>query len=259
MSAPSREAELAEKHAETQKEDVFEFNAATHVYKLNGKRMTGVTTILGVINKPLLIAWSARVAVEHIKANLSYKRFKLLRKGFVVVKAKILDEALTMHTKKKNAGATKGTDVHELVEQYIKTCIETNGGSPYPAKADPRIMKFVEWTMTNNIKLLASEKQFYSKTLFVAGTADLMFEKEGKRFVGDIKTFKKLWDRTPMFQCAGYAYLAQEMGEPPFDGYCVLRLSEDGSFEEKWSYDVVGDTRAFLAACELYRQLAQWN
>jgi hypothetical protein len=121
------------------------------------------------------------------------------------------------------------------------------------------ITPFVNWAVENDIRFLASEKRFYSKSLLVAGTADLIFEKDGKRYVGDVKTFKKLWDRTPMFQCAGYALLAEEMGEPKFDGYCVLRLSEDGTFEAKWSYDVEGDTRAFLACVELYRQLNQWH
>jgi hypothetical protein len=217
-------------------EDVFEFDAKSHVYKLNGKKLTGVTTILGVINKPALVGWAARVAVEHIKENIVYKRLKLLRKGYIVIKEKSLAEAQVAHTRKKEAGGAKGTDAHALVEEYVGWCIELGGNAQMPTVAHyverwSPLQLFIEWAIKANIRFLASEKRFYSKSLFVAGTADILFEKDGKRYVGDVKTFKKLWDRTPMFQCAGYALLAEEMGEPKFDGYCVLRLSEDGSFE----------------------------
>ena len=233
--------------------DVFEFDEKSHVYKLNGKRMTGVTTVLGVINKPALVGWAARMAVDHIEA--------VWRGGVLFSKigvAEICAAARVAHTKKKEAGGTKGTDLHAMVEEYVKDCIaQYQGRAIVPLHQE--IQKFAAWAHDNKIKFLASEKMFYSKSLFVAGTADLLFEKDGKRYVGDIKTFKKIWDRTPMFQCAGYALLAEEMGEPRFDGYCILRLSEDGSFEEKWSYDVEGDTKAFLACVELYRQLNNWN
>ncbi len=238
-------------------EDVFEFDAKSHVYKLNGKRMTGVTTILGVINKPALVGWAARVAVEHIE-SIWHGGVLYTRKDV----KEVLEEAKGMHLRKKEAGGTKGTDAHSKVEDYVKERIERFKGIPValgPTYPDQTIAPFAQWAVDNKIRFLDSERKFYSKSLFVAGTADLLFEKDGKRYVGDVKTFKKLWDRTPMFQCAGYALLAQEMGEPKFDGYCVLRLSEDGSFEDKWSYDVEGDTRGFMACVELYRQLNQWN
>lgn len=233
----------------------FYFRDSSHSYFYDGKRMTGVTTILGILAKPALIPWAARMACEYIGAR--WKGGILFNKIGV---AEILAAAQVAHTKKKEAGGEKGTDIHALAEEYIKHCIAENKGKPEEviANKDKPIGKFIEWAQANDVTFLASEKMFYSKNLFVAGTADMLFLKDGKRYVGDIKTFKKLWDRTPMYQCAGYALLAEEMGEQKFDGYCVLRLSEDGSFEEKWSYDVAGDTRAFLACVELYRQNAQW-
>jgi len=39
------------------------------------------------------------------------------------------------------------------------------------------------------------------------------------------------------------------------DSYCIIRLSKDGSFEEKWSFDTEGDRQGFLAALTLFKQL----
>lgn len=233
----------------------FYFRDTDHSYFLNGKRMTGCTTILGIIAKPALIGWAARMAVEYVEQAVNSEDFK------IEDMPDILTEAAKAHTKKKDAGAEKGTDVHALAEEYIKSCIAQGGDARSAGAGDAQkeIGKFVEWAQTNNIKFLASEARLYSESMFVAGTADIIFEKDGKRYVGDIKTYKKLWDRTPMLQCAGYGIMAEEMGEPKFDGYCILRLSENGEFEEKWSYDVEGDTKGFKAAVELYRTLANWK
>ena len=40
----------------------FIYKDSNHSYTLDGKRLTGVTTILGVIAKPALIGWAARMA-----------------------------------------------------------------------------------------------------------------------------------------------------------------------------------------------------
>ena len=47
----------------------FDDTGKRHAHYINGKRATGVTTILGVIAKPALIAWSARMAVDYIEGK----------------------------------------------------------------------------------------------------------------------------------------------------------------------------------------------
>jgi hypothetical protein len=91
----------------TPTDDVFEFDEKSHIYKLNGKKLTGVTTILGVINKPALVGWAARMAVEHIKASISYRRLKLLRKGYIIIKEKALAEAQVLTRKRKRQAARR--------------------------------------------------------------------------------------------------------------------------------------------------------
>lgn len=236
----------------------FTFDPIKHVYTLDGKPLTGVTTVLGVINKPALVAWASKMAVEHIKGNAPWDEAQ----SVYLVSESQLEDAKQAHRRKKEDAGEKGTDLHALVEEYVNWCLEIGGlasvttVASYQLKWEP-IRKFINWAVNNQIRFLESEKRMYSRNWWLAGTADLIFEKDGKKYIGDIKTYAKIWDRVPFFQCAGYANFYEEMseGKDHIDGYCVLRLSKDGSFEEKWSFDVEGDTRAFFAAAELYRQL----
>ena len=239
----------------------FEFDPVKHVYTLDGKPLTGVTTILGVINKPALVAWASKMAVEHIKGNSPWDEAQ----SVYLVSESALDDAKQAHRRKKEDAGEKGTDLHALVEEYVKMCIAANTTAiTFPPSDLPKfepIVEFIRWAQTNKIRFLESEKRMYSRNWRLAGTADLIFEKEGKKYIGDVKTYAKIWDRVPFFQCAGYANFYEEMseGKDHIDGYCVLRLSKDGSFESKWSFDTEGDTKAFFAAVELYRQLANYN
>ena len=228
----------------------FTIDADTHSYFMDGKPMTGCTTILGVIAKPALVGWAARTAVEVIgsvwRGGVLYTKIEVAQK---------LDEAKKAYAKKRDDAAEKGTDLHSVVEDYVHHCISVYDGQPVEVEGTEPIAQFIKWAQDNKVRFIESEKQLYSKDLWVAGTCDLVFEKEGKTYVGDVKTYAKIWDRTPFFQCAGYAIMYSEMYKKEIDGYCILRLSKDGTFEDKWSWDVEGDKRAFLACVQLYRQL----
>lgn len=237
----------------------FHFEPTKHKYYFDGKPMTGVTTILGVLNKPALVSWAARMAVEYIKTEVGITKDSSPINDYVVP-FHVLEEAQTAYAKKRDDAAEKGTDVHSQVELWVLKCIQDCGGDPVAPSPSEAIQKFVNWAQLNQVKFLATEQKLFSKSLWIAGTADLVFEKEGKIYVGDVKTYAKIWDRTPFFQCAGYAMMWKEMElGSQVDGYCVLRISKDGTFEDLWSFDQEGDTEAFLSCAKIYRQLANFS
>lgn len=245
----------------------FFFRASDHSYFLNGKRMTGVTTILNVLSKPALIGWAANMAVDYVKEHSGFRleTVENLSDGtpeeqvrYYTIYPETLEEARTAYAKHRDKRAEEGSDLHALVETYIKECIEKTSGVPALKTEEASIKPFIEWAQKEDIKFLASEARFYSESLYVAGTADLIFEKDGKRYVGDVKNKKKIWSREPFYQCAAYGMLAEEMGEKPFDGYCVIKLWND-EVEALWSFDVEGDREAFKACITLYRSLANFN
>ena len=237
----------------------FEYFDAEHTYLYDGQRMSGVTTILNsTIAKPQLIGWASRMCAEYIETE--FTKWTEDKTAVFDIKA-VCEAGKNAHTKKKEAGGAAGKDTHALAEEYIKLCIAA-GGKPQIVPLDEKMQHLRDWAIKENITFIASEEKLYSKQMFVAGTADFIFEKEGKRYIGDIKTYKKLWDRVPMLQCAGYGLMWREMNGKDIDGYCVFNLPKEREFNEvedvKWSYDVAGDQEGFMAALSLYRILANW-
>ena len=233
----------------------FKFIEKTHTYLMDGKRMTGVTTVLGVISKPMLIDWASKMAVESIETAGVVSMDTLMVTGW----QKARNEALKAHTKKKEAAGTKGTNTHALVEAYVKDCISNNDGNARYYKTDDIMLNhFVVWSLENKVQFLESEKKIYSKSRFVAGTVDFTCVIDGKRIVGDLKTMKKVWDRVPFFQTAAYMAFLVEMGEQPYDASVIVNINKDThELTEFYSYDWESDIKSFDAALTLYRALNQ--
>jgi len=73
-------------------------------------RIPSVTTILGVIDKPALKWWSARVAVEHMRSVLAEDR---------AITEEDLDAARRAHQRIANDGASIGTIVHDTFAAWL--------------------------------------------------------------------------------------------------------------------------------------------
>jgi hypothetical protein len=220
---------------------LFTYTEKGHKYTLDGKPMTGVTTVLGVIAKPALIGWAANMAVDYIiEHGDDPESLELARKA---------------HTRKKDDAAGKGKDVHSEVEGVIKKSIE-RGFVDTDTTLSPSAQNFVTWAQMKSVKFLSSETPVYSKEWFVAGTPDFTCEIDGKRYVGDLKTYKKMWDRVPFFQTAAYMKMLEEMGEPKYDGSVIVNINkETGELTDYYTFDWENDRKAFEACLTLYRQL----
>ena len=102
----------------------FRFDEKDHSYWLGDKRLTGVTSIIGVLAKPALIGWAARMAVEYIQ---DFFKEGVTKAEGITVKAlldgdtweRVCADAKSAHTKKKEAAGTHGTSAHSLVEQWV--------------------------------------------------------------------------------------------------------------------------------------------
>lgn len=237
-------------------EKEFTFDEKKHIYYLDGKALTGVTTVLNVISKPALIPWAVKMAVEYVSEHLT-DIVDAMNNSEPEKYNEILKEAKKAHTKKRDDAATKGTDIHSQCEEYINAMIK---GEFYEIDADnDQLIKFVQWVKEHDVKFLASEKKMYSESLWLAGTCDFVAIVDGKKLVGDIKTTSGIYDLTPFMQCAAYRTMLEEMGETDFEGSVIVRLGKDGSFEERYRYDFETDKEGFLSALKLYRALATYK
>lgn len=246
--------------------DKFEFDEKRHFYTLNGVKMYGVTSVLGVISKPQLIQWAANLATakaftfsanqELAKEISKYPKINTETAKKIGEKFPEFNEARNAHAQVRDDSANNGSNVHKIIEMLLKEAIISSGGIlTVLSHPNRQVQQFLDWAREENIRFLKSEEKIYSKTLWVAGTMDLMFQKGDRTYVGDIKTTGAIWDRTPFFQTAAYEFMVLER-EPNWkiEGRCIVRLDKEGSREVMYS-DSPLDREGFLAALALYKAL----
>lgn len=227
----------------------YKFNKKEHLHELDGKPLMGVTSVLQIIAKPQLIQWAANMACDYIN-NYWKKGLPILDEDWDL----LIKEARTAHRKKKEAAGEAGTDVHAQVEILIKEAIGANGGKLKEGtfSTNPSVQNFITWAIGNNVKFLESEKNIYSKELWIGGIVDMVFEMGGQKYIGDIKTSSAIYNEA-FFQMAAYELCLQEMGEKEIAGYIVINLKKDGTMDSKMAVDRDLNKDAFKHALGLYK------
>lgn len=227
------------------------FDPKTHSYLIDGKPATGVTTVIDVLAKPALIGWAAKMSVEFVKENGEYDG----ETEEYTISGKLLEEAKSAHTKKKEAAGEHGTSSHSLVEDSINFWLEQTGGKPVGLAAeDDPIKRFKDWAIKNVDHFLFAERRMFDSELFVAGTADFAYVgKDGQRYMADFKTSSGIYGIDYWLQVAAYRMLAEGEGDAPYDGAVVVRMGKDGAFEVQKRFDYILYKEAFLACLKLYR------
>jgi len=237
------------------KKPVFNFNPVTHTYTLDGKKMTGVTTVLGVIAKPMLIPWAANMAVDYVKDHSVVS--KQGRLNYYTVDIETLEHARKAHTRRKEARGAEGHDTHTLLENMINEAIEFSEGyiqRPLVTPV-PQISQFIDWAIEHKVQFTVSEQVMYHPEWFVGGTADFVCKISGKKYIGDFKTQKAIYDRIPFWQMAAYREMLTTMGEKDFSGSLILHIPVEGELTPHYSYDHQSDLEGFTSALRIYRLL----
>lgn len=207
-----------------------------HLHTYLGKPLLGTSTVVGVLSKNLTW-WSAELAAveclesgeniptireEYLKAKeLGKEGIDALQKKYPIFK-----KARFAHFVDKNDKAERGTDMHAIMEEYVKRCINENHGIPFPVfdsleneKDDIKLQNFVNWATSNVIAFLFSEKNVYSDRMWTGGIFDVMFErKDGKICIGDFKSSKEAY-LSQFIQIAGYDIQQKENGIFTPEGY----------------------------------------
>ncbi len=201
---------------------VVNFNQGDHIYKINGVRIPSVTGIIGIVDKPFLIGWAARMAAENFRSRII---------PGVPVTAEELDElyeeSRAAHRAKKTEAGDIGTKVHNWCEMYIK-------GSRPEMPTDERVLaavqKFLNWVEENDVKFLSSEQIVYSRLHNYVGTVDFFCVIKGKLYIGDIKTANAIYMNSNFSQIASYlAARQEEYPQEKYSGGILLRLGKDNS------------------------------
>lgn len=243
----------------------LEFDARKHAYKLDGRLMSGVTTVIdGTSSKANLIGWAANCAVEYVIEHAEdCDREQDGRIFCYTIDIKTLEEARTAHTRKKEKAGTKGTDTHALVEEYINNCIARHEGKPGLVMDNDPVRPFAEWAIENVDRFLAAEQRLYSETHKFAGTCDFVAIIDGKLTIGDLKTFPKMWSADAFIQMGAYSLAWAELtGERPQQSVVVKMCDPEDERIKKYGnkpfavyprYALEEDEDMFLTRLKMYR------
>lgn len=201
------------------------FESTQHRYYYDGKAVKGVTGILGVIDKPFLVGWAARMACEKMEElflpNTAYDEIEIKQK---------LEQAKFNHHFKKTSAADIGTLVHHTIEAIIA------GEEPEELEdreAQKAVDRFMKWAKDNEVKFLLSEQMVYSLKHNYCGTLDFACRIGGKLMIGDIKTSNAIHKVEMGGQMSAYRMARQEeFPKENYEGMILVRVGKkDGEFE----------------------------
>jgi len=274
----------------------YSFDKKEHLHTFDGKPLTGTSTVMSVISKPLTW-WASGKAVEclgwtkpdyekkngypvKVDGKLIVKnekeRFEKASEALEIIKTmdteiylELLDRAYKNHKESLDSSADKGTDLHTELEGYVKKCLE-NEGKVGTFQGTARAFPFVEWARKNVKKFLWSEMHCFDEVLWIGGICDCGVElNDGNIGVVDFKSAKEAYN-THFFQIAGYDLQITKNGGYTSDGEKIFTLEKPITkhivvpFGAKEPYVVSLDTveehkEAFKAALTLYRIMNKLN
>lgn len=207
---------------------LYKVSQAHTVYKTaNGDRVPGVTTVLGVLNKPALIKWANDLGLQGIDS-----------------------------TKYRDAAASIGTLVHAMVEANLKGLeLDVTDFTPNEIQqAEVGFKKFIDWKTNRNFEIIASEQSLVSEINKYGGTIDCVAKVDGKVTLVDFKTGKGVYNE--MFaQVSAYNELLKERGIHT-EEIMILRIgrNDDEGFEVRTlqTSDISSYFNIFKSCLDIY-------
>lgn len=203
------------------------FDPLKHQYTVDGEVIKSSTGVLGILNKPALVPWAAKVTVESMreqfKPGVAYDEIQI---------GEMLDIAKRAnYVKKTNAGQI-GTLSHNFAEAYAK---KLNPQYPINEIARKSCERFVKWAEDNKVDFRLTEQPVYSRKHKVAGTLDSIAIIDKKLTLIDYKTSSGVWDEYYL-QVGSYGMMRNE--EFPMEvftgGAKIVRFGkDDDDFEVK--------------------------
>lgn len=234
-----------------------------YVHPETAEKQPGVTSVLGMLGKPFLAPWSAKLVAEFAVANLGEIVGLTMREPAAAIE--LMKGAPRRYT--ANA-ADRGTQAHDIFERMAKG--ETLGRL-HP-EMQPYAKAFGEFLDEFRPRFRYLEATIWSETGGWAGSFDVMADfdadvlgldpAEGPQLlVGDWKTTKSVYEEVAL-QLSAYAagdYIVEADGErielPKVDGGFVFHVAHDGT----WSMIPVRCDEAVLEFFLALRKVYTWE
>lgn len=170
------------------------FNPRNHSYRLDGRAVPGVTTLLSKgLPKPALPYWAAKSVAEFVIENPEgVEQLRAMGRGPAIAALK------GVPWERRDTAAVRGTAVHALAEQVIHgQTVEV------PDHLHAHVDGYVRWLDTFSVEPVLTERTVASRRWFYAGTFDLIADIDGVRWGLDLKTSSAIYGETAL-QVAAY-------------------------------------------------------
>jgi len=200
-------------------------NTAHVIYKNSeGKRLPGVTTVVGLLDKPFLKAWANRIGLEGIDLN-SY-----------------MDDLANVGTLSHAMIQAHFTGNEVDTSEYSKNDID---------RAENAMISFINWVQSMPIKPILNEVELTNEEF--GGTVDMLCEIDGRKVLVDFKTGSGIYDEV-FYQLAGYKILLESKGHK-IDQAMIVRVGRDEQegFEVKSITDLSKHEAIFKHLLAIYQ------
>jgi len=169
-------------------------------YELEGVQYPSVTTITGMLDKPALLGWAARCAVEYISDNIDKVKDPIdVHKGEAV-----LEEAKGAYKIKRDSAADSGTKCHDAIKIYIQDGMtdEVKDIINGDELAENGFNAFLSWEKANHVEWVSVECEVFSVIVGYAGRFDAIARINGILYLIDFKTSSGVYDEMRYQVCA---------------------------------------------------------
>ncbi len=229
-------------------------------YRIDGRRYSRASTVMGVINKPNIPKWVKSETLAKVKDVLTddqiedgiyellaqhpeepsgetveyYEEQQARRAAYRAWVDRLIEAAGKASDEKRDAAADRGHDIHAVVSRTVE-CMSMLA-LPSADMSDqldvwittvPQVRFALDFLADHGIKPVATEFTGWDESLGVAGTCDLVGYQDGELVILDWKTGSGPWPEMAL-QLGGYRALVRSVtGLEPVRGY-VVKLTEDG-------------------------------
>lgn len=202
------------------------FYPSSHRYKLDGRWVPGVTTILGKgLPKPALVRWAAKTVAEFVADNAD--DVEVLRR---MGRAPMVDALKSTPWQERDDAALRGTDIHDIAEKLV------HGQTvDVPEQHQGAVDGYVRWLDAMNVEPIWTERPVASRKWQYAGKPDIICRIADQTWLLDWKTARGVYGDNALQVCAyGNAEFCAtpDGGEEPLphiDRYGVVHIQPDGT------------------------------
>jgi hypothetical protein len=196
-------------------------------YTVHDVECPSVTTVLATLDKSnALLGWAVKCCTQFIRDN------KANRDQYPTLDA-LLYAAQTNWRSVRDDAADTGTQIHDMIEKYIKHGHDVFG--TVPDNVANGFLAFLDWEKTNKVEWLESERTIFHPELLYAGTLDAVAIIDGKKYVIDFKSSAGFYDTFgPQIAAYRAAYMAETGVE--IHGCGILRLDKKTGIPEWKDY-----------------------